>query len=453
MSSFKTPARGRFARHNATGEVDAILAPGALSVNWPDRKIYVGGTNGVPVQFSQPLDFFDQTLIYKSRDVAIYEGNIIRATTTTGPSATPIDGDWSVVLGNAEGFVYEAAITGILLGGSSSFLANTVSIAEGAGIVVDNRQVEVPSIQFVNWGATQIVAADPGETYSLVGISASGVVSHVPYSVTDLPTWRRDYISICLVVWEGGSISRIDDLTVPSGQMSESVRDAYFASDGPYRASGLQLGYNSGTFTLKLSAGKVFDLGGEWRTASKTPNIHNIAEIPVATIQRVDRAGVVSPDETDLDKAQYDNAGVLTAVPAGKATIQYVTALPDFSQIFVQYGQTLYDSAFAAAEALPDDWSALEGFATNEFFVLIGAVIIGADDTALVGGRVINASNDAVPFTPAIAQETSGFLLTDGSRPMGGNLNMGTNNVVAGGSAAFQAITGATIQCRVSVWA
>lgn len=454
MPSFTTPARTRWARNNTTGEVGSTLAPGAMEINWPDRKIYVGGTGGTPLLFSQLIRDYSSAISYKVGDLALYDGNLIRAIANTGGSAAPAGGDWEIVLGETQGFIYEAVLTGLLEGGTVTAPTGTsVAISGGRGLIVDNREVEVPDIAEVSWGGFTSPVSDPGENWSLVGMDATASIVHVPASSVDFVEWRRNNILLGALLWDGATISRVVDLSAPPGQTSETLRDAYYAQGGAFRARGLRMAHVDGGYKLSFSAGAVFAMGSKWRTTPQSPNVVNVGAIAEATFAMTTRDGIETASTTSVDNANYDNGGVVTAIPAGRYAIHYVTATPDFSSIYVQYGQDTYASAFGAAEALADDWEALVPFAGSELLVLCGACIVGPDDASFTTGRVINALNEPTPFIGTIAQETSGFLLTDGTRAMAGDLDMAGFDIVDGGDAALTSVTGATIQSRSIVWA
>lgn len=453
MTSFKTPARGRWSRDNASGATQSIIAPGSMAINWPDKKIYVGGTNGTPVLFSQWLSDFNPALTYKQGDYCLFQGNLLRATTDHAPAATPSTG-WEVTIGASEGVVYAAAVTGPTSGGAVAITgATSVSVSAGDGVVVDNTEIDIPDVTLLEWGGFSLTLSDPGEQWSLIGISAAGVGVSVPLSSVTPAVWRRQNILLAAALWSAGSILQVVNLSVPAGQAAENFRDSYFAQGGAFRTQGLRLTPGGTLFTLDFSAGTVMSMGGEWRTDPYNPNLIDVGSITGASLRRATRDQIEATGVTTVDKDNYDNGGVLTATPAGKWTIQYVTASPDFGQVYIHYGQTLYDSAFSAAEQIPEDYEAFDFFAGPEVMVLCGAVIVGPDDGALAGSRVINALNDPNPFVGSISQETGDFLLLDGSRPMTGALDMNSQNIDGVATLEVDDVISATIQCRSLVWA
>ncbi len=453
MPSYATPARVRWARSNATGELETVLAPGAMAVNWPDRKIYVGGPGGSPIRFSQDIRDYNVALHYYPGDLVFYNGAMLRNTAEAPPGAGTGDDYWEVVADASGASAKEAAITGVTQGGAVT-VASTTSVAVGAGegVVVDNTELFVPQITPVTWGGFTLPMVDPGEQWSLVGISDAGVGTAVGLSTVNFAQWRRNFILLGAALWDGGSITYVEDLSTPAGTMSEAVRDMFFASGGPYRAAGLRPSFNVGTFQLTLSEGTVFDLGENWRTTPDDPNVLSIAAQDPVTFSAVLRDSVSAAGQTVVDNANYDSGGVLTSLPSGQWTVHYLFANPGFTSVYLQYGQQTYGSAFSASEALPEDYGALVPFAGRELAILVGAVIVGTDDTSLSNGRVIGALNEPQPFVGAVAQDTTAFFLADGSRPMSGDIETAGNDVDLFNAGGNGEITNAIIQSRTVSW-
>lgn len=424
MSSYTTPARVRFPRSNVTGKVPVALAPGSFAVNWMDRKLYVGDAAGEPVRITQWLQDWQSNLAFRKGDHVTVDTQLYRARRDI-PANTPFNpvNDWELLANSVRARTSEPYATSLQSGGVVSLLAgNQLQIAAGSGVIVDNT---TPSAQVVAWGTFVATVTPRGAPWTAIGIDASGSVNEVALADANAD-WRRHHILLAYVLWNHPltTAAQVRDASIPVAGTSEAFRDAYFVGGGAYRARGLRVAAGAG-MTLALSAGTIFGLGINWRAAPFTPNTVQVAAQAPISMEYSTRLGGVST-ETDLDPAQWDNAGVLSPVPAGEATIQYMSIDAD-GTVIVQYGQTTYASTSEALAAIPDDWAALDSFTSVEALVTLCAIVAGSGAVSAANEVfIIPAEVHGDPFLEGVggAADSSQFFLIDGSRPMVGDMDM-----------------------------
>lgn len=451
--TFKTPARAQWPRDTVTGAQQDAIAPGSMAVNIADKKIYVGSMNGVPILFSQKIEDHSALLHYDPGDMVIFDAEIYRAKTTVPVGTAFSDTDFESISGGQSKGYFELNETGMISGGAVTINSgNTVSVATGKGLIVDNTSVVIVDAQVIEWGGFLAALNYQSEASSVVGINAFGALVHVAESVADRQ-FRRENIVLTSVLWDAlGNIIGLVDNSIRVGGVSETVRDAYYAEGGAYRASGCALGFNPGTFELTISAGQIFNMGGKWRSDPLDPNVVDVPAINPLIFSRVSITGVQASNVIEIDNTVWDNGGTLTAIPAGQWTIQYIIAAADFSAVFVQYGQALYPTTFSAAEVIAQDWQNFIAIVAGASAVLLGAVITGPDDASLYQGRIIAAARGADPFVNSIAQNDEGFYVLDGARALTGPMDAGGNNINNAGVVTATEISTATIKSRANVW-
>jgi hypothetical protein len=431
VSSFKSPARVRFPRSNVTGNRPDTLAAGSLAVNWADKVIWVGDARGEAVRFTQKIEDWRGTKVYAIDDLVIFEGDLYRCNQIQNPQ--PFDPNaWDRLTDSTRALFNEPVSSDILSGGQVlPFVGTIIEIRAGSGVIVDNTDIrnEVPKV--VTWPNLTFAATPPAEPWSIIGIDKAGVIREVAASGYTAQ-FRRDHIELAFVLWQSNpsTIALVLDASVRAGGTAETQRDEYNVNGGAYRASGVRPAAIPTTLGFSLTDGQVFALGWNWRADPKNPNVLDIPPIPQVEFIRVTQTGSVSGIETAIDPDQWDNAGVLAPVAAGEVTIQYIYALPDLSQMFVQYGQAVYPTAASAADALVDDYEASALVLEIEPLMVIGAIIVAEGTTDLSTARIVNAQRGASPFGDITELQDSDFYLLDGSRPLQGAMNANNNEIL-----------------------
>ena len=431
------PARTQQARSNVTGKVLDSGLPGALQVNWPDKKIYTFGPGGQPIRMSQWLEDHSTTKEYKQGDFVIQDGDIWRL--TINAVLGPFDAsDWERLTDAARSSAGDPVSSDIYEGGVVSFDAtNTLTIEPGNGVIVDNTEPGA-LVTAVAWARFTAPATYPNETWSFVGIDINNVVSIIPLSQYDAE-WRRDHIELAALLWDDATndIAVLVDTSRRTGGTAETYIDEYEVNGGAYRARGARIDPIPLTLTFGYTDGSVFAMGSRWKTDEKNPNVLRIVGVALADFDRIFSGGITDTGVQDIDPDQWDNAGTLTALAAGSWSIQYIYALQDFTQLYVQYGQTPYPDASAALEALAADWEGLTTRLVTGALLPLAAVVVEQGATSLDDAFIIEAERgDAFGAQRGLFDDSALYRL-DGTRALTGDMdadnNQITNAIIDGG--------------------
>lgn len=424
-------SRGQFDRSNVTGARPASLQPGTPAFNWRDKVIWVGDASGNAMRFSRKVESYNQALAYAPDDFAIVGADLWRAIATIPAGAPFNQSQWQRLSDVGRNEISQPYASEIYSGGAVARLTNTtVSVTAGQGIVVNNTTPGQILSTPVTW-STFIATLSPLATpWTIVGLNGVGAVVHISTDQFDAQ-WRRENICLALVLWASGAIFAVRDASIRAGGDAETLRDEYFVNGGSYRASGGRIASVTGTMALRNSVGTVFALGTRWRADPTDPNIISIPAASVFPITSVSATSVVGVPSPQVQTISYDpdGLGVVTPVPAGDFTIQYLFATPDMQSFFLQLGQTAYGSQFEAVSAITDDYADFKSFAPGVALMMVAAIIAeengGVIDPTLDGAVILNAAPFGDPFAGAGTASAAGadYYLRDGSRPLTGDMD------------------------------
>ena len=436
MTSFTTPARIRWARSNFSGQVPETLAPGSMAVNWPDRKVFVGDAGAQAVQFSQWLDDFNATLTYKADDFCLYQGDIWRCLLNT-TAGVPFDTDqWDRLTNSRSERLTERASSNILSGGEVTLIDDTtVDVTAGEALITyfENGGDLEPIVTFVTWGSFTATVAPvaPGDTYATLYINQTGTIG---LSNLFTPSLRRETASLATLFFVSDLLVEVDDASAQTGRISEAIWDEYVISGGAYKISDATLrASTTDPLGLLLGRGRYYSLGRLWRSQPKTPNLTASGPFDPLPFTQMTRLG--DPRDTAvtaIDPNSYDAAGVITPVPAGQWTIQYLYTKAEADTFYIQYGQLLYATLEDAADNIRNDYAILRKYFDEESSIVVGAVIIQQGTTDLVDAEIVNIiGSGANPFEPVITTSVNAnqYYLIDGSRVLTGDMDAAGNTI------------------------
>lgn len=111
---------------------------------------------------------------------------------------------------------------------------------------------------------------------------------------------------------------------------------------------------NGANLKIDKSAGKFFSPGCNYLIDPKNPHVKTMPSATAITFRYRLQDSTEYTDTTDVDPNYYDNAGVKTAVPLNKFTVQRI-ALFESNISRWQYGQNLYDSIDDAEASIPNE--------------------------------------------------------------------------------------------------
>lgn len=255
--------------------------------------------------------------------------------------------------------------TGVLSGGEinvNGINAQAIDISATVGYVMDfTTDPEVPSLVRVSTPA-QTVALDAMGLARVVTwwlMDSAGTV--IQQAARPSNSQRRQMIVLGATAYNATVSAITIDQSVPViyPDAANQVADLMDAL-GPFSIRGNVITPNGANLSLTKSAGDVFarafnHFNGPILTLD--PHVTNSAAQALVTLRRVTRTAVfpMPPPFTTINPTQYDNNGVLAAVPGNDATIQRVFVFPinpTTDQIVVQYGQVLFPTFAAALDSI-----------------------------------------------------------------------------------------------------
>jgi len=191
-------------------------------------------------------------------------------------------------------------------------------------------------------------------------------------------TQRRGNIQLGITAYSSAAnaIFNIQTTPVINRQFVNQMYD-FFYSLGTFSIEGNDVTPNGANLSWNKSSGSLFSPGFNYASSVTNPHMVNSPAVTVAAFRYATQlTGSQSlTQRTTLDVANYDNAGVITAIPGGTnaCTIhhifQFATNLVS-EQFAIQYGQTVYSNLANAQAALTN-----ENFVLNPDFKGIGVLI------------------------------------------------------------------------------
>ena len=277
--------------------------------------------------------------------------------------------------------------SGVLTGGTLSIgtggagVATTFTIAAGTGQIVDNT-VDPSTVTAVSWSAKTDVAVTNilTQLVTFVAIDGSG---NVVQSATDwTPVQQREYVVIGVAVHSNQTtVNAVNQTQVVAYAPGAQVSDLMYGL-GLFNVSGNVFTANGANLKLNKSAGSIFRRGSNYTTLADNPHITTTASLTQAPLRMQNQTGAGSASTTDVDVANYDLAGVTTAIsPATRFSILRVFLFQS-NLVAVQRGQATYLSLAEAKAAIQT-----ETFVTNSILaangLLRGFIVAQANATSL----------------------------------------------------------------------
>lgn len=301
-----------------------------------------------------------------------------------GDSATRSVG---VALGSvADGeTVIGALSTGVMVGGEISVNGSNpaaVDITAMEGYIVDVvTDPDNPVVTRVTTPAQTIALDGPALARAVTWwvVDVNGAV--IQQANKPDATQRRTHIFLGVTGQTGGVIGIDQTLPVILPQLNNQLVDLMEAL-GPFNVAGNNISPNGTDLRVKTDGGRLFSRAfNHFAAGALTGEPHvapTAAQSPASFLLTTQSATVATGQIQDLDVANYDLGGVITAIGggAGRATIFRVFAVPvndPTFQMVIQYGQQIFSSLSAAVAAIGSTTS----FVTNPNFVGTTAVLVG----------------------------------------------------------------------------
>lgn len=274
--------------------------------------------------------------------------------------------------------------TGLISGGALSINGvddTKFDVAAGVAIFADYTNPTKSLANIVSFGPFSAVTVPTLATANVtyIGLNSSGAIVQQTTRFTN--TQRRSIVSLGAVVHSNRTnLNAVNTIVSVARQLLNQFGDGIRAI-GQLNLSGTVYSSVGANLQMQRSAGELFSPGANFHVNPDDPHSATIgAQNPVSFRYRLAN-GTEYTDRTTIDPGNYDNAGVLTAVPANRYTVQLIAVFQS-GVTRLQYGQVLYNQlsdAVAAAQA--QSMTVESNIAENG--VMRGYVVVKGDATAL----------------------------------------------------------------------
>lgn len=340
---------------------------------------------------------------------------------------------WSEITNISEQ-IQHASTVGIIDGQTSITDAGGLNISVGGGTgYVFFGPIGSNKLKYIEWVADPAFALTDN-SINWIFVNSSGAIA----KSTSKPNGIENIILGSAKTYSG-SITYIQEighvLNNLSSNVDEILRDVY----GPIVKSGCitSPGSNGAERAAQVSSGS-YSLGVSKYPPAGGDNVSIIGYY----------AGVTETAAFTNIPLQYDNAGVLTNIPAGqwvKHALYIISSLSGTTQYFMVYGQELFATELAAQDgAIPTPPSSFVG----NMCATSGIIVTDSDPSSPLPADRFRDIRPILGFrsegTTASADHNSLLNLTvgnahpqyfrvDGTSTMSGDISLGTNNITGVG--------------------
>lgn len=344
-------------------------------------------------------------------------------------AAANINADWDADSGDAfieNKPVLALSATGIISRGVISVNGsdNTkIDISAGTSLYVDNSDMASPVREILSWADTTAITVPSLTTNGRlwIGVQRTGPGTATFVFSAEFTHTEKRTIAIIGRVWSNGSdvIEGIGQYATPAFGYEKTLEDLMRAL-GTINIKGNIFTPHAGGLTLDKTTGQSFRFSANSGGDIVAPNVlTDAAQVNISAYHyHLGKSGSgFTTLLTTIDPNYYDLAGVKTAVPAGKYTVQRIYYFPKSGVVDVVYGQALYDLLVDAKAAINTEaitltdqneltlygavlrgWVAVKQ-GTTDLTTAADAVVIVANNTnssAAVSGGVQTFAHDAL---------------------------------------------------------
>ena len=294
-----------------------------------------------------------------------------------------------------EGNLYTGLLNGGLLSATPG--GTTFNVGAGSGIIVNlNGSLTdnpYPTVKYVNWNAHtgQTLTNRTTAIQTFVGIDENGQVTQQVAAFNN-GTYNTQ-ITLGTVIHQ--NLSTVNaTITYPNLAYGYKQRTYDFIKAfGPLKLSGLSI-ITTGTVSLNIGSGTAYADGRNYQNDPNNPSYISDSGTTVSKIFRYYQVSGTtfvqdtnnSSGYTDLDVANYNNNGTITAVPGSGSnkrwSLQRIYWYPNSATkgIVAYYGNATYASSTEAAANLPyEPFFEVEN--TKQNAVYLGAIALRNDAT------------------------------------------------------------------------
>jgi hypothetical protein len=295
--------------------------------------------------------------------------------------------------------------TGVLTGGelNASLTPSSLDISATVGFITDYTTTpSTPTTELVSIPAQTVLLSDLVGIVTWWMIDSTGAI--IQQGTRPTNTQRRTHIQLGATAQSGGVIFVDQSLPVVLPQVANQLYDLMYAL-GAFNAEGNIISAGATDLTVARSSGSVFSVSSNHFAGPVLTNDPHVTATsalnPIFMIYATRSTTTVPAAVTSVDPANYDLAGVVTAIGGSpnNATIQrvfFAAVNTPQNQVIVQYGQRIYVSLADAVAAAGSDVFVKNPLLGNSVLLGYLCVLRGATnlaDTAqaqfIVAGRFI----------------------------------------------------------------
>jgi hypothetical protein len=363
----------------ADGDNDTL---GDLSCG--DEQVIMYNATSASWQCIEKLSFSDTTC---SADGSCTNITYDSETTAWDKNASDdFNGSWNALTdipaGFADGVDNDGLKTGLLTGGVGSINSSDnryVDITGGTSLYVDYTNASNPVIEVLTFPGTTLFSNLSGKSHSWAVVErvSPGVGQIVDYGAYELD--QDDYRTKTRLIkfWGRGedNVTGVGQFSIPAFDTPQTLTDLIVAL-GTISKEGNTYALDASTLLLDKTAGQSFRYGANYKNEPTSANwFIDTALDNIGTYYYHLYGRPYGVSASSIDPDNYDNAGVKTAVPTDKYTIQRVYYFPGSQQTHVTYGQTWFNTLEEAKRSVNDPYINLESYITDGS-ILAGWIIM-----------------------------------------------------------------------------
>jgi hypothetical protein len=240
-------------------------------------------------------------------------------------------------------------VTGILTRGVISVNPDgqRIDITAGTSLYVDDSDPLHPILEKLTWNDQTLLPPNLDTNNRLwIGIQRTDTgIGEIIFS-TEFTASQKRRIAILGRVWANGTttIEGIGQYANPSWGYDKTLEDL-MSTIGSLNKTGNIFSPHTGTLTLDKTSGTSFRFSAGSGTDMDSPSVvsdPSLSGITQYHYHLLQTTNGITTLSSTIDPEHYDNAGILTAVPAGEYTIQRVYYFPRSAVVDVSYGQASY---------------------------------------------------------------------------------------------------------------
>lgn len=322
----------------------------------------------------------------------------------------------------------EFASTGDLQGGQLSINAGNAALLDVAAVTalfMDYSDYDSPIGTEITVGPFIGVTMDniATATATYIGLDDAGALVQQTSPFTN--TQRRSIVSLGIAIHSNHTtINAINTLVATGRALANQFYDFMLGVFGRLNQSGNVYGPNGANLFLDKSEGRLFQPGAAFHLTPDDPHFIDLPQQTALTFAYRLRGGTQYANTTAIDPNNYDAAGVLTAVPNNRFTIQRVTVFQS-GLTRIQYGQNVYNSlsdarASASSEAFETEQNIAENGILRAYLIvkkgttsLANATLAEFIEAGKFGGTVANASAIGAAQALVSVSSAAGILTLD----------------------------------------